>query len=215
MATYPHIIGDQERPTSVHAEMTILGAMLVEPVAIIDATMLLKTDDFALDSHRKIYAAMLQLVEFGHGVDIVTITDHLSKKKELDSVGGLPYLASLSEGLPRKLSIESYVRIVRDKSLARGLMNVAERGALEAGDGQEEAAVVLDRTIQELRELADSAPGNDLQRVDAILEAQGPAEAMVERMATLNGIRIGFEQVDNNTHGLQPKHLVVVAARPS
>src|ERR1700736_1270611 len=105
MATYPHIIGDQqERPTSVHAEMTILGAMLVEPVAIIDATMLLKTDDFALDSHRKIYAAMWQLVELGHGVDIVTVTDYLSKKKELDSVGGLPYLASLSVGLPRKLS---------------------------------------------------------------------------------------------------------------
>src|ERR1700733_6140427 len=95
MATYPQIASEQERPTSVHAEMTILGAMLVEPVAIIDATMLLKIDDFALDSHRKIYAAMLQLVEVGHGVDIVTITDHLSKKKELDSVGGLTFLASL------------------------------------------------------------------------------------------------------------------------
>ena len=81
MAAFPHIVGNKERPTSVHAEMTILGAMLVEPVAIIDATMLLKTDDFALDSHRKIYAAMLHLVEVGHGVDIVTVTNHLSKKK--------------------------------------------------------------------------------------------------------------------------------------
>src|SRR5882762_965436 len=127
MAAYPHIVGDQERPTSVHAEMTILGAMLVEPVAIIDATMLLKTDDFALDSHRKIYAAMLQLVELGHGVDIVTVTDYLSKKKELDSVGGLPYLASLSEGLPRKLSIQSYVRIVREAALLRRGMEACER----------------------------------------------------------------------------------------
>ena len=67
MATFPTSSVTQERPTSVHAEMTILGAMLVEPVAIIDATMLLKTDDFALDSHRKIYAAMLHLVEVGHG----------------------------------------------------------------------------------------------------------------------------------------------------
>src|ERR1700733_7398680 len=95
MAAYPHLVGEQERPTSVHAEMTILGAMLVEPVAIIDATMLLKTDDFALDSHRRIYAAMLHLVEVGHSVDIVTVTDHLTKKKELDSVGGLTFLASL------------------------------------------------------------------------------------------------------------------------
>ena len=81
MAAFPHIVGDQERPTSVHAEMTILGAMLVEPVAIIDATMLLKTDDFALDSHRKIYAAMLHLVEVGHGVDIVTVTGRFEQEK--------------------------------------------------------------------------------------------------------------------------------------
>src|SRR5258707_7046338 len=105
MATSPHIVGDQERPTSVHAEMTILGAMLVEPLAIVDATMLLKTDDFSLDSHRKIYAAMLHLSEVGHAVDIVTISEELRKKKELDSIGGQAYLASLSEGLQRKLSI--------------------------------------------------------------------------------------------------------------
>ncbi len=62
MATYPQHRRRSERPTSVHAEMTILGAMLVEPVAIIDATMYLKIDDFALDSHRKIYDAMMHLV---------------------------------------------------------------------------------------------------------------------------------------------------------
>ena len=81
MATYPHIVGEQERPASVHAEMTILGGMMVEPVAIIDATMLLKTDDFALDSHRKIYDSMLHLVEAGHAVDIVTVADYLRKRR--------------------------------------------------------------------------------------------------------------------------------------
>lgn len=203
------------RPTSLHAEITILGGMLVEPSLVPDALDLLVPNDFSLDSHRRIFAAMERLAKLSQSIDIVTITEELTRKKELDSVGGLSYLASLSEGLPRRLSIESYVRIVRDKSLARGVMNVAERGALEAGDGQEEAAVVLERTIQELRELADSAPGNDLQRAGVILDAQGPAESMVERMATLSGIRIGFEQIDRNTHGLQPKHLIVVAARPS
>ena len=83
------------RPASLHAEQTILGAMLVEPLAIVDATMLLKADDFSLDSHRKIYEVMLHLSEVGYNVDIVTVSEDLKKRKELDSIGGMPYLFSL------------------------------------------------------------------------------------------------------------------------
>lgn len=220
MSTYPHIVGDLNRPTSVHAEMTILGAMLVDPDQVPDAIDHLVAGDFALDSHRKIFAAMVRLAKLSQPIDIVTVSDEMGRKKvagvsDLDSVGGLSYLASLSEGLPRKLSIDSYVRIVRDKSRARDIITLAQRAAGEAADGQEEAQVVLDRTIQELAELGDSHAGNALQRVDSILAAQGSPEEMAGRMATLGGVRLGFEQVDKNTHGLQPKSLVVVAARPS
>ena len=83
MATFTQLVGDQqERPASVHAETTILGAMLVEPLAITDATMLLVADDFALDSHRRIYASMLRLSESGHAVDIVTLAEELGEQKE-------------------------------------------------------------------------------------------------------------------------------------
>src|ERR1035437_2888943 len=126
MATYPFAVEDRERPASVHAEITILGGMLVDTVAVVDATMLLRDDDFSLDSHRRIYGAMLLLSEVGHAVDIVTVSEEPKRKKELDSVGGVAYLASLSEGLPRKLSIENYVSIVRDKSLMRQLMSVCD-----------------------------------------------------------------------------------------
>src|ERR1700685_3963155 len=139
MATYPHIVGEQERPASAHAEMTILGGMLVEPVAIIDATMLLRADDFSLDSHRKIYTSMLHLAEAGHAVDIVTLAEELRRRRELDSIGGFTYLASLSEGLPRKLSIESYVRIVKDKSLMRQLMTVCDMGMIDAAEQSKNA----------------------------------------------------------------------------
>ncbi|MEO6816756.1 MAG: DnaB-like helicase N-terminal domain-containing protein, partial [Edaphobacter sp.] len=157
MATYPQIVGEQERPASLHAEMTILGAMMVEPVAINDATMLLKTDDFALDSHRRIYSVMVHLSEVGHAVDIVTVGEELRKRKELDSIGGLPYLASLSEGLPRKLSIESYVRIVRDKSLMRQLMAVCDLGMIDAADQSQEALDVLNNVSGRLMEISEHA----------------------------------------------------------
>jgi replicative DNA helicase len=216
MATYPHIVGDQERPTSVHAEMTILGAMLVEPVAIIDATMLLKTDDFALDSHRKIYAAMLQLVELGHGVDIVTVTDHLNKKKELDSVGGLPYLASLSEGLPRKLSIESYVRIVRDKSLMRQLLSVCDMGMIEASDQSREALDVLNQVTGRLTEISEHAVTGGFSDITAIVkDSFGSIDALYEQGREVTGLATHYVEFDRMTSGLQESELIIIAARPS
>jgi len=216
MATYPHLVGDQERPTSVHAEMTILGAMLVEPVAIIDATMLLKTEDFALDSHRKIYAAMLHLVEAGHGVDIVTVTDYLSKKKELDSVGGLPYLASLSEGLPRKLSIESYVRIVRDKSLMRQLLSVCDMGMIEASDQSREALDVLNQVTGRLTEISEHAVTGGLSDIAAIVkDSFGSIDALYEQGREVTGLATHYVEFDRITSGLQDSELIIIAARPS
>jgi replicative DNA helicase len=216
MATFPHIVGDQERPTSVHAEMTILGAMLVEPVAIIDATMLLKTDDFALDSHRKIYSAMLQLVEMGHGVDIVTVTDYLSKKKELDSVGGLPYLASLSEGLPRKLSIESYVRIVRDKSLMRQLLTVCDMGMIEASDQSREALDVLNQVTGRLTEISEQAVTGGFSDIAAIVkDSFGSIDALYEQGREVTGLATHYIEFDRMTSGLQESELIIIAARPS
>src|SRR5882762_1216479 len=157
MASYPQLVDDQDRPASVHAEMTILGGMMVEPVAIVDATMLLQTEDFALDSHRRIYSAMVHLSEAGHAVDIVTVSEELRRRKELDSVGGVPYLASLSEGLPRKLSIESYVRIVRDKSLMRQLMTVCDVGMIDAADQSQMALDVLNNVSARLVEISEHA----------------------------------------------------------
>src|ERR1700727_2176429 len=216
MATYPHIVGEQERPTAVHAEMTILGGMLVEPVAIIDATMLLKTDDFALDSHRKIYDAMLHLVEVGHAVDIVTVTDYLSKKKELDSVGGLPYLASLSEGLPRKLSIESYVRIVRDKSLMRQLLAVCDMGMIEASDQSREALDVLNQVTGRLTEISEHAVTGGFSDIAAIVkDSFGSIDALYEQGREVTGLATHYIEFDRMTSGLQESELIIIAARPS
>jgi replicative DNA helicase len=216
MATYPHIVAEQERPESVHAEMTILGAMLVEPVAIIDATMLLKTDDFALDSHRKIYDAMLHLVELGHAVDIVTVADSLRKKKELDSVGGLAYLASLSEGLPRKLSIESYVRIVRDKSLMRQLLTVCDMGMIEASDQSREALDVLNQVTTRLTEISEHAVTGGFSDISAIVkESFGSIDALYEQGREVTGLATHYIEFDRMTSGLQESELIIIAARPS
>ncbi len=217
MATYPRLVtSEDERPSSVHAEMTILGAMLVEPVAIIDATMLLKTDDFALDSHRRIYDTMLRLVEVGHAVDIVTVADALKKKKELESVGGLPYLASLSEGLPRKLSIESYVRIVRDKSLMRQLLTVCDMGMIEASDQSREALDVLNQVTSRLTEISEHAVTGGFSDISAIVrDSFGSIDALYEQGREVTGLATHYVEFDRMTSGLQESELIIIAARPS
>jgi replicative DNA helicase len=196
--------------------MTILGGMLVEPVAIVDATMLLVADDFSLDSHRRIYAAMVQLAEAGHAVDIVTVAEELRRRKELDSIGGVPYLASLSEGLPRKLNIESYVRIVRDKSLMRQLMTVCDGGMIDAAEQSKNALDVLNDVSQRLVEISEHAVTGGFSDIGAIVkDSFGSIDALYEQGREVTGLATYYVDFDRMTSGLQESELIIIAARPS
>ena len=196
--------------------MTILGGMMVEPVAIVDATMLLRAEDFALDSHRRIYAVMVHLSEAGHAVDIVTVSEELRRRKELDSVGGVPYLASLSEGLPRKLSIESYVRIVRDKSLMRQLMTVCDMGMIDAADQSQSAINVLNDVSARLVEISEHAVTGGFSDIPAIVkESFGSIDALYEQGKEITGLETHYIDFDRMTSGLQESELIIIAARPS
>jgi replicative DNA helicase len=216
MATPYLVREDDQRPASLHAETTILGGMLVDPLAIVDATMLLRADDFSLDSHRRIYTAMLHLAEVGHAVDIVTVTEELRKRKELDSIGGVAYLASLSEGLPRKLSIESYVRIVKDKSLMRQLMTVCDIGLNEAGDQSQVALDVLNKVGHLLNEISDDAITGGFSDIPAIVkDSFGSIDALYEQGREVTGLATHYIDFDRMTSGLQDSELIIIAARPS
>ena len=218
MASYPRLLGSDEdsRPASLHAEQTILGAMLVEPLAIVDATMFLKADDFSLDSHRKIYSCMVHLSEVGYAVDIITIGEELAKRKELDSIGGRAYLAGLSEDLPRRLSIESYVRIVRDKSLMRQLMTVCDMGMMEASDQSLEAIDVLNQVETRLMEISEHAITGGFSDISAIVKNSfGTIDKLYEQGREITGLATHYVDFDRMTSGLQDSELVIIAARPS
>jgi len=218
MASLPRLLNpdDDNRPAALHAERTILGAMLVEPLAIVDATMLLKTDDFSIDSHRKIYEVMLHLSEVGYAVDIITVSEDLKKRKELESIGGMPYLYALSEGLPRKLSIESYVRIVRDKSLMRQLMTVCDMGMMEAADQSLEAIDVLNMVENRMMEISDHAVTGGFSGIsDIVRNSFGSIDKLYEQGREVTGLRTHYDEFDKMTSGLQHSELIIIAARPS
>jgi replicative DNA helicase len=173
-------------------------------------------DDFALDSHRKIYSAMMVLSQAGHAVDIVTVSEELRKRKELDSVGSVAYLASLTEGLPRKLSVESYVAIVRDKSLMRQLMTVCDVGMAAAADQSEEALQVLNSVSSRLMEISDQALTGGFSDIAAIVkESFGSIDALYEQGREVTGLATHYIEFDRMTSGLQESELIIIAARPS
>ena len=218
MSSFPRLVDPNQdsRPASLHAERTILGAMLVDPLAIVDATMLLKVDDFALDSHRRVYEVMLHLSEVGYAVDLITVAEDLRKRKELDAVGGLPYLAELSEGLPRKLSIESYVRIVKDKSIMRQLMSVCDSGMMEAADQSRDALDVLNEVEARMMEISEHAISGGFSGIsDIVRESFGSIDKLYEQGREITGLATHYTELDRMTSGLQDSELIIIGARPS
>src|ERR1700761_9045835 len=103
MATLPDISSlDAGLPANIDAEKTILGAILLDNAAHSEASERLEADDFSLDSHRRIFLRMTELMNEHRAVDIVTLANELSRYKEIEAVGGVAYLASLTEGLPMR-----------------------------------------------------------------------------------------------------------------
>jgi replicative DNA helicase len=153
----PDVVFERGLPSNVEAERSILGAILLDNAAY-DEAEIITYNDFALESHQRLFHAIAGLIEDGHAVDIVTLAEDLHSRKEADAVGGVAYIASLTEGLPRRLSIDEYVRIVKDKSQLRRTINVCSLAITQAADQSMTADEVLTETDIRLLEIsADSA----------------------------------------------------------
>jgi replicative DNA helicase len=203
-------------PSSVHTEVAILGAMLLDSVAISDATEKLKAEDFSLDSHQRVYRAIVDLMAKGHGIDLTTIRAELERRREIDSIGGPAYLAYLTEGIPRNFNIESYVQIVRDKSLLRQLMGIFHDGGIRAADQSEDAITVLGDVEAQLADVADSAIQRGLAGIGEIVAGSFVSiDKLYEQGREVTGLATRYTDFDKMTSGLQDSELIVIAARPS
>jgi replicative DNA helicase len=208
--TVPDLRLDAGLPANIDAEVTILGAVLLDNAAFEEAAEKIQSDDFSLDSHRRIFLRMADLMRTRRSVDIVTLAHELSKHKEIESIGGVAYLASLTEGLPRRPVIGEYIRIVKDKSLLRRLMGICSMAIARAADQGESALELLSVTMQNLSDIESSGmQGSDLESVGQWLSKNDVFE---ERKP---GIFTGIDDYDQMTFGLHPEELTIIAARTS
>ncbi len=216
MASFAQLTASEGAPASVHIEVAVLGAMLLDGVAITDATATLKADDFSLDSHQRVYRCIIDLMGVGRGVDTLTVQEELIRRRELDSIGGPAYLAFLTEGIPRNFNIESYVRIVKDKSLLRQLMSIFHDGGIRASDQSEEAITVLSDVEAKLADVADSAIQRGFSGIGEIVASSfGSIDALYEQGREITGLATHYVDFDRMTSGLQDSELIIIAARPS
>src|SRR5580700_476819 len=170
MATLPDLNLEAGLPANLDAEKTILGAILLDNAAHSEASERLDADDFSLDSHRRIFLRMTELMNGQRAVDIVTLANELARNKEVESVGGVAYLASLTEGLPRRPVIEEYIRIVKDKSLLRRLMLICSSAIARAADQSETALEVLGAAESSLMEVTEKGITRGLEPLDLIVQ---------------------------------------------
>jgi replicative DNA helicase len=203
-------------PADITAERVILGSILLDNSAFAEASEKLDSDDFSLDSHRRIFLRMSELMGKQRAVDIVTLAHELGRHKEVESVGGVAYLASLTEGLPRRPVIGEYIRIIKDKSLLRKLMGISSRAIARAADQGETALEVLGSELEQLQQIAEQGISSPLQSFGAFVEKQYPSiDAVFKHSARSQGLPSGLKELDLLTCGFQRKELIVVAARPA
>jgi len=207
---------DRGMPASIDAERSILGSILLDNFLYNQAAETLKADDFALDSHRRIYSRMMELAEHSKPIDIVTLAEELARRKEVESVGGVAYISSLTDGLPRRPNIEHYVKIVRDKSMLRALIHTASTAIARASEQAETADEILDSTEAAIFSLADDRVQRGFVGITEIVkESFGSIDQLYERGQRITGLATHYERLDELTSGLQPSDLIIIAARPS
>lgn len=216
MATIPNLTLDTGLPANLDAEKTILGAILLDNTAHSEAAEKLEPEDFSLDSHQRIYLRMSELMNSQRAVDIVTLSEELARNKEIEAVGGVAYLASLTEGLPLRPVIDEYIRIVKDKSLLRRLMAICSAAIARAADQSETALEVLGAAESQLLEVSEKGIKHGLQPLDQIVaNSFGSIDNLFKQSREVTGLATDFIELDRMMSGLQKGELIIVAARPS
>ncbi len=207
---------DRVPPHNTEAEASVLGAIFLEPPALITASEIVIADDFYHIAHQKIFQTMLNLSDQGKAIDVVTVTEELSAKKELEDVGGLTYMTELANAVPTAANIGHYAKIVEEKAILRRLIRVASKIADDGYTREDEVEILLAEAEKKMLEISNRKNAGDFKHVkDVLVKTFDNIEQLQSRAGDVTGIPTGFRDLDKMTAGFQRNDLIIVAARPS
>jgi replicative DNA helicase len=214
MATIQNTI-EKIPPQSIEAEESVLGAALLDRDAIDKVMELLKAEDFYRSTNRKVFEAVAEISGRNEPVDLVTITEELRKRNELDAVGGAAFVASLADRVPSSANVEYYAKIVRDKARLRRLISTCTAIISSAYEHKDEAKLVVDTAENRILEIGQSEGET---KVLSLQDLMGGVIAKIEQFRSqggaITGLPTGFKELDLKCSGLHPGDMVVVAGRP-
>lgn len=210
------VVAGKIPPQNIDAEKSLLGAVLIDEETLADISEHVTIKDFYEKRHSIIYGGMMSLYEKHNPVDLLTLTDELKRKKELDIVGGSAYLTDLTNYVPTSAHAEAYAELVAQKAVRRRLIKasgeISELGYNEETSTEE----LLEKAEAELFSVSDQSLKQDIVSIESILtESFDRMEELHRNKGALRGIRTGYRDLDTMTAGLQRSDLVILASRPA
>ncbi len=203
-------------PQNVEAEEAVLGAILIDPDAIIRVAAMLRPEDFYREKHGWIYDTALTLHERREPIDFLTVCDELERRGKLDEVGGPAYITTLINVVPTSIHAEHYARIVERTATRRRLIEAAGQIAALAYQEAEDVDEVVDRAEQVLFGVSERRISRELVPIKQVLsEYYDRIEYLTRHRGEMIGIPTGFADIDKLLGGLQRSDMVILAARPS
>ena len=203
-------------PQNLEAEESVLGAMLLSPVAVGTVSEILDASDFYRESHAKVYRAALALWAKGEPVDAITLADELDERAELEGAGGQARVAELAALVPAASNVEHYARIVKEMSTLRSLIRAGQEIVRLGQEREGEVSDLVDRAEQIVFELGQQKVTSDFAHIEVLLkDSFERITHLYEAGAEITGVPTGYKELDLLTSGFQPGNLVILAARPS
>lgn len=203
-------------PHSTGAENNALGILLVSSDLINLAVEMVRPEDFYNPVNATVYRAIMNLFTTSNPVDLITVTEELRRMGQLEQIGGVTYLAQLTSEVVTTLNIEYYLKIIKDKSILRKLIEGGTETVDLAFEDNENVSTVLEFAEKRLFDITQNATNKGLVELQKILnDSYHDMEEKSMNPNALTGITTGFADLDNKLSGLQKSDLVLIAARPS
>ena len=205
------------QPQALEAEEAVLGSMMIDEDAANKAISILGSSHyFYKDSHKKIFEAMLVLMNNSDPIDTVSVSDELKKGKNLKSVGGLYYLTGLVDKVPTSARVETYAEIVKEKGMLRDLITTSHEISKKALDAGDSVGSILDEAEQSIFSLTEQKDSKIYQHIEPILSSTVKRiENMAANPGSIIGVPSGIIDLDKLTAGFQNGDLIILAGRPS
>ena len=204
-------------PQSLEAEKSLLGSLLIDKDAMLKVADLVRIEDFYKDAHAKIYDVIIELYEKNEPIDLLTLSNRLEEKGQLENIGGRTYLAELTNTVPTASNVTNYAGIVHRKATRRRLLSASnEIISLSYQEEVDDLSEILERAQQQLFGVSQIYFKQSFTPVRSVLsDAFDRIDELHRNKGKLRGVPTGFRQLDNLLAGLQKPDLVIIAARPS